>query len=87
MEVMVKIVGAFEAKTQLSRLLKEVEINHEEIVIQRHGSDIACIIPYERYAEKNGSLSGIVEAFSGIRKTQKKFGSPIKALVNEGRKR
>jgi prevent-host-death family protein len=41
---MIKEVGAFEAKTHLSRLLDEVE-RGQTIYITRHGKRIAEIIP------------------------------------------
>ena len=41
---MIKEVGAFEAKTHLSRLLDEVEQGHT-IAITRHGKRVAQIVP------------------------------------------
>ncbi|MFZ9216666.1 MAG: type II toxin-antitoxin system Phd/YefM family antitoxin [Vulcanococcus sp.] len=41
-----KCVGAFEAKTHLSRLLEEVE-GGEEVLITRHGRAVARLMPLE----------------------------------------
>lgn len=41
-----KSLGAFEAKTSLSKYLDAVEHPREEIIIQRHGKNIAKLIPY-----------------------------------------
>ena len=39
-----KVVGAFEAKNTLGRLLDLVE-QGEEVTITRHGKDVARIVP------------------------------------------
>ena len=42
-----KTVGAFEAKTHLSRLLQKVENDRERIIIERRGKKVAILIPFE----------------------------------------
>ena len=56
---MVKEVGAFEAKTHLSRLLDEVE-KGQSIFITRHGRRVAEVIPVapRRKTAKFGSAKG-----------------------------
>ena len=55
---MVKEVGAFEAKTHLSRLLDEVE-KGQSIFITRHGRRVAEVIPVPpRKRAKLGSARG-----------------------------
>jgi len=55
---MVKEVGAFEAKTHLSRLLDEVE-KGQSIFITRHGRRVAELIPVAaRKTAKFGSARG-----------------------------
>ena len=46
-EAVAKQVNVYEAKTQLSRLLEQVEAG-EEIVIARHGRPVARLIPLQR---------------------------------------
>ena len=55
---MVKEVGAFEAKTHLSRLLDEVE-KGQSIFITRHGRRVAEVIPVPaRKTAKFGCAKG-----------------------------
>jgi prevent-host-death family protein len=42
-----KQVNVYEAKTQLSKLLEQVEAG-EEIVIARHGKPVARLVPLQR---------------------------------------
>lgn len=44
----VKTVNIHEAKTTLSKLLNEVEMNRETIVICRNGKPVANLVPYQR---------------------------------------
>lgn len=55
----VKIVNIFEAKTQLSRYLQEVE-DGNEIIIGRYGRPVAKLVPYrpERPTYRFGLLKG-----------------------------
>lgn len=80
-----KTVGAFEAKTKLSELLRDVENLNEEIIIQRRNRNIARLIPFED-DRPSGNLD-IIKGFRDIRKSQKSVDQPIKKLINEGRKR
>jgi prevent-host-death family protein len=54
-----KQVNVHEAKTQLSRLLQEVE-EGEEVVIARNGEPVAKLVPHveKRKPRKPGSLKG-----------------------------
>ncbi len=54
-----KIVNVHEAKTQLSRLLQEVE-EGEEIVIARNGTPVAKLVPHveERKPREPGWAKG-----------------------------
>jgi prevent-host-death family protein len=56
-----KIVNVHEAKSQLSRLLQEME-NGEEIVIARNGTPVARLVPHveERKPREPGSAKGKV---------------------------
>ena len=54
-------VNVYEAKTQLSKLLEQVEAG-DEIVIARHGKPIARLVPLQRTAipRQLGSMRGKV---------------------------
>ena len=80
-----KTIGAFAAKTHLSRLLREVETQNEEITIRVHNRDVACLVPFGRFHKEN--ILDPVGAFSDIRKKNRLKSTRIKDLVNEGRKR
>ncbi|MGH4012644.1 MAG: type II toxin-antitoxin system Phd/YefM family antitoxin [Pseudonocardiaceae bacterium] len=56
---MAKQVNVYEAKTQLSKLLEQVEAG-DEIVIARHGKPVARLVPLQRTAvpRRLGSLRG-----------------------------
>lgn len=56
---MSKQVNVYEAKTQLSKLLEQVEAG-DEIVIARHGKPVARLVPLQRTAAPRelGTLRG-----------------------------
>jgi prevent-host-death family protein len=62
-----KQVGVHEAKTQLSRLLQEVE-NGEEVVIARNGEPVARLVPHveERKPREPGWAEGRIEILEGF---------------------
>ncbi len=76
-------VGAFEAKNQLSELLRRVQ-EGEEIVITRHGRPLARLTGW---SEGSGDVR---KAFAQLRVLRKKAkggrsaGESIKQLVHEG---
>lgn len=81
-----KTVGAFEAKTKLSELLREVQERHEEIVITKHNRNIARLTPFADSADAPDKTA-IIEGFREIRNKQSAASSKeIHALINEGRK-
>jgi prevent-host-death family protein len=76
-----KQVGVYNAKTQLTKLLDEVE-RGETITITRHGKPVAKLVPVE------GTRMSVAEAIAGIRENRKGnrlAGLKIKDLINEGR--
>lgn len=80
-----KRLGAYEAKTHLSRLLNEVE-RGESFAITKHGRDVALLVPAA------GSASRITpeQAIDGLRTFRKgrRLGpSTIRELIDEGRRR
>ena len=80
----VNTVGAYEAKTHLSKLLEKVEAG-EEITITKHGSPVARLVPVKRKAtaeERAAAVQRIQKLGSSL-----SLGSlKIKDLINEGRR-
>jgi prevent-host-death family protein len=76
-----KSVGVYEAKTQLPRLLDEVE-RGETIEITRYGRAVARLVPV------NGEQVNVAETISAIRASRKGHrlaGLTARELINEGR--
>lgn len=74
-------VGVYEAKTQLPRLLDEVE-RGETITITRHGRPVARLVPL------GGRCRGVqeaIEALEAFRQTHTLGGLSIKEIIEEGR--
>ncbi len=78
------IVGAHDAKTNLARLLDRVE-QGASIVITRHGTPIARLVPYVEPIDRDR----VREAIEGIRRIAAKqtLGPDltVEDLINEGR--
>ncbi len=76
-------VGAFEAKTQLSRLLDQVE-RGETIVITRRGKPVARLSPVQGSSrdERRDALAQLKELRSG----QTLGGVSLRELIDEGRR-
>lgn len=77
-----KIIGSFDAKTHLSRILDHVE-KGEEYIITKRGNPIAKIIPYR--SNESVSIEEILYKFETIRTSIKKKVN-IKEYIKEGRK-
>jgi prevent-host-death family protein len=82
-----KTINSLEARTHLSRLLRDVEQNNEEIVIRRRNRPIARLVPYSPNEGKKVSTLDIMSEFSDIRKMQPTGSTPVKKLVTQSRKR
>ncbi len=79
-----KTVGAYEAKTNLSRLLDEVAAG-EEVVITKHGVPVARLVPVG--PERRRSTSEAIEELKELRKgVTLGEGLTIRQLVEEGRR-
>ena len=77
-------VGAYEAKTHLSELLEKVEAG-EEIVITRHGTPVAKLVP----VKKEASAEERAAAIKRIQKLGTRLslaGLKVKELITEGRR-
>jgi prevent-host-death family protein len=77
-------VGAYEAKTHLSDLLKKVEAG-EEITITKHGAPVAKLVPIKKEVS-------VEERAAAIRRIQTLArglslgGLKVKDLIREGRR-
>ncbi len=75
-------VGAYEAKTKLSRLLERVA-NGERIVITKHGVPVAVLEPFQRTQKRDPKE--VIAAIKAFRKGHRLDGLKIRDLIEEGR--
>jgi prevent-host-death family protein len=78
----VKNVGVYDAKTNLPRLLDEVEAG-ETVVITRHGKPIAKLV---RLEEPKPDVAETIAAIKASRKGRSLGGLTIKEMIEEGRR-
>lgn len=78
-----KTVGAYDAKTNLPRLLDEVATG-ESITITRHGVPVATLIPARPGRE---SARVAADELRGFRATHRLRGLTVRELIEEGRRR
>jgi prevent-host-death family protein len=78
-----KTVGAYEAKTHLPALLKEVE-QGREIIITRREKPIARLIPMQASSSSNREIFAKIRAFRGRIVLPK--GETAKDLIEAGRR-
>jgi len=79
-----KTIGAYEAKTYLSELLEKVE-GGQEIVITKHGTAVALLVPVKKKAsaeERVAAIERIQELAGGLSLGKLK----VKDLITEGRR-
>ncbi|MBM5803920.1 MAG: type II toxin-antitoxin system prevent-host-death family antitoxin [Cyanobacteria bacterium K_DeepCast_35m_m2_155] len=79
-----KTVGAFEAKTHLSKLLEEVQ-QGEEVLITRHGRAVARMLPMQ--ANHTEQRLRAIEQLRNFRSGKRLQGLTIQQLRDEGRQR
>ena len=83
-----KHVGMFEAKTNLSALVEEVE-KGGQVVITRHGKPVAKLVRAhpELTAEEKAERRKAIESLRAISRELNIKATPeeIKAMINEGR--
>ena len=78
-----KTVGAFEAKTHFARLLERVA-NGEQIVITRHGTPVARLVPFAKPDSERARRA--ISRLKASRKGRRLDGLSWKALRDEGRR-
>ena len=81
---MVLEVGAFEAKTHLSRLLERVE-RGDRVVITRRGVPVAVLVSPGEI--DRGHVGDVVKKLRELRERTRKRGGSIRSLRVEGRRR
>jgi prevent-host-death family protein len=74
-------VGAYEAKTNLSRLLERVE-RGERITLTRHGRPVAMLVP----VEGRRPPGDVVRELREFRKGRRLGGMNLREMVEEGRR-
>ena len=78
-----KVIGAYEAKTHLPRLLDEVA-GGETITITKHGVPVARLVPAERVRP---TASDVIDAILRFRAAAKPLGDlSIREMIEEGRR-
>lgn len=76
------IVGAYEAKTHLPRLLEQVEAG-EVVTITKHGREVARLVPVNQAAGKvEDVISDLVSARRGVRRGR----VSVRRMIDEGRR-
>jgi prevent-host-death family protein len=78
-----KTVGAYEAKTHLSRLLDRIS-KGERIVITKHGTAIAVLQPPE--GSEKGDPATVIAEIREFREHHCLDGLTIRELIEEGRR-
>ena len=77
-----RIVGSYEAKTNLPRLLRAVEAG-ESITITKRGVPIAVLAPPD--AERIATVNDTATALRAFRRSHPLRGLTIRDLIDEGR--
>lgn len=83
METKSKLIGSFNAKTHLSKLIDDVQ-KGEEYIITKRGKLVAKLIPY-RNPDDNVKIDEIIAQFDKIRNSIKRRVN-VKRYIAEGRK-
>jgi prevent-host-death family protein len=78
-------VGAFDAKTNLGQLLDRVE-RGETIVITRHGTPVARLVPFVNAIDRDRVQKAIHELKKLSKGQRLPAGTSLKDLVDEGRR-
>ncbi len=77
-------VGAYEAKTQLPKLLAKVS-KGEKIVITKYGVPVAILSPYNDRSKNLYASSETIEELKQFRRDKKLQGLDLKTLIDLGR--
>jgi|GEM_PF-100259 len=78
----VTLVGAYEAKTQLPRLLERAN-RGERIIITKHGVPYAALVPVQETAHCDPATA--IEALRALRRRLRLDGLSVREMIDEGR--
>jgi prevent-host-death family protein len=78
------VVGAYEAKTRLSKLLDRVA-NGQEVTITRHGTAVARLVPVKAVSSSE-SRRNAIRKMRELAQRNQLLGVPVRDLMNEGRR-
>ncbi|MPZ98028.1 MAG: type II toxin-antitoxin system prevent-host-death family antitoxin [Dehalococcoidia bacterium] len=78
-----KTIGAYEAKTNFSKLLEAVG-RGEEITITKHGVPVARLVPAER-RRSTEEFEALLREMDDFREAHPLDGLRVKDLIEEGR--
>ncbi|EFK11018.1 toxin-antitoxin system, antitoxin component, PHD family [delta proteobacterium NaphS2] len=76
-------VGAYEAKTHLSKLLDRVQ-QGEQFIIAKHGTPVAVLKPAD--PEKARDIQSVISEILNFRKKQRLDGLNLREMIEEGRR-
>lgn len=80
---MIEKIGAFEAKTNLSKLLERVR-KGERFTITRHGTPIAMLVPINVF--EKADISAAIDELKEIKSRTKAGPETLRELIEEGRR-
>lgn len=80
-----KQLGAYEAKTNLSRLLDKVE-RGESYAITKHGRTVALLVPPQGLA-RGLTVGKAIEGLRAFRRGHRLGATSLRSLINDGRRR
>lgn len=76
-------IGAFEAKTNLPRLLKRVQAG-ERFVITRHNHPVAELIPFRE--RDSGRVRDAIDDLKAFQKAHSLGAPSVRQMIKEGRR-
>ena len=74
-------IGAYEAKTNLARLLDEVAAGRT-VTITRHGREVARLVPARPRADPDEVIAALHEARRGVRRGD----IDVRSMIEDGRR-
>jgi antitoxin (DNA-binding transcriptional repressor) of toxin-antitoxin stability system len=80
---MMKSIGAFQVKTHLSQILKDIEESGETVAITKHGKTVAILSPAPAQDPINAAIDSIRKNRSKVKLGK---GLSVNELIKEGRK-
>lgn len=78
------VIGAFEAMTNLPKLLRRVQ-NGERFVITKHHLPVAELIPYRQ--RDTARIRAAIDSLAEFQETHRLEGLLVREMIEEGRRR